>query len=469
MGLARRKSIRAVGITLAVLLLTVIAVKVFLPAEKIRDLALDQARARLGRQVSVGEVSVSLRGGLGVRLADFAVHNPAGFGDGQLVATRALDLKLELGPLFKGEIRVNRLVVDSPVVNLVRLADGRDNFTFAPPADADQQAAPTTDDASATAPPPLSVASLTLRDGQISFADAAAPETGVRQVQLSGLELGLSLADPAPGRFQTEGKLSAGKIVLTGPFEIPALAASVDFDLAWDTAASRLDITRLNIDVNDMQLSGSGHLMTAAAVPTGQLRVQVADVALAKLLAFLPAELAGKIGSDEKKAAHMSTTVDLTLTADETVRATGNLAADGLLLAEFDLPPLSATADFDVVWRKPASQLDITSVAVKVNDVPVTGSGQVVTSGEAPSGRVQVQVAEVALVDLAAFMPPDLAGKISGGRDSGQVSATVDLTLTGDRTVPVHSLGTVNVRDVDLALAQPFLPPPEVHPGQIHG
>ncbi len=59
MAWARRKSVRILGALLAVLLLAVAAVMIFLPAEKIRDLALAQAREKLGREVSVGEVNVS--------------------------------------------------------------------------------------------------------------------------------------------------------------------------------------------------------------------------------------------------------------------------------------------------------------------------------------------------------------------------------------------------------------------------
>ncbi len=119
MAWARRKSVRVMGGLLAVVVLAVAAVMIFLPIDKIRDLALEQAREKLGREVSVGEVAVSLQGGLGVRLSDFAIHNPDGFGGDHLVSSQALDLKLEIGPLLKGEIRVHRLVVDTPVVNLM--------------------------------------------------------------------------------------------------------------------------------------------------------------------------------------------------------------------------------------------------------------------------------------------------------------------------------------------------------------
>ncbi|MDX2475044.1 MAG: AsmA family protein, partial [Candidatus Krumholzibacteria bacterium] len=173
MSWTRRKPVRILGIVLAILLLSVVAVQIFLPTEKIRDLALEQAREKLGREVSVGEVAVSLRGGIGVRLSDFVIHNPDGFGGENLMSTKALDLKLELGPLLKGEVRVHRLVVDTPVVNLMRRADGSDNFTFETVAEPATSAPPTAGEPAA-APPPISIASLTLKDGRMAFSDASA-------------------------------------------------------------------------------------------------------------------------------------------------------------------------------------------------------------------------------------------------------------------------------------------------------
>ncbi len=456
MKLARRKSVRVLGVVLAVLLLAAVGVKIFLPAEKIRDLALEQARIQLGREVSVGEVGVSLRGGIGVRLVDFAIHDPDGFGGGHLLSAGSLDLKLEIKPLLKGEVRVNRLVLEDPVVNLVRRADGSDNFTFAPAAVEGEQAPDAA--ANAAAPPPLSVASLTLRGGQITFSDATAAEDGLRELQLTGLALGLSLADPAPGRFQAAGRLAADRIVVTGPAAVPPLKAAVDFDLTWDTTTSRLDIARAVMELNELSLACSGHLVMAGEAPSGQLQVQATDLSLAELATFLPPEQAAKIrgGQDQGK---VSASLDLTLAENQVSRVKGTCQADGVLLAEPNLPELNAAVDFDVTWDAPASQLNITSVAVKVNGLPLAASGRVTMVGDSPTGQVRVQLKDLALVDLAAFMPAEMSARISGDRDSGQMNATVDLTLTGDAAVPVHSKGEVVVRNVDLSMAQPFLPP----------
>ncbi len=348
MSWVRKKPVRIAAIVVAVLLLAVVAVKLLLPAEKIRDLALAEARERLGRDVSVGAVSVSLRGGLGVRLADFAIANPAGFVGDDLLRTKALDLKLALGPLFKGQVQVDRLVIEAPAVNLVRRADGSDNFTFAAPAESAPGAG--SGGGGQAAPPPLTVASLTLRDGQLVFTDETAPAAAVQSVRVSDVSLGLSLANPVPGSYRVNGRLAAGDIAVSGPAALPGL---------------------------------------------------------------------------------------------------------------------DAQADFEVTWTAETSALDLTKVALDVSGVPMMATGQVVVAGAAPTGMIRLQLTAVPVVALASFMPPELGPGLKGDRNSGTVSATVNLALVGAGKPPVQITGTAAINELDLTLLQPFLPPSQ--PGRLAG
>jgi len=350
MAWVRRKSVRILGALLLVLLLAVAAVMIFLPAEKIRDLALAQAREKLGREVSVGEVDVSLRGGLGVRLQEFAIHNPAGFGGQHLLATEALDLKLALRPLLGGEFRVRRLVLKGPVLNLVKQADGTNNFTFAAEAPVGSAEPTTGADPSAAAPPPLSVANLTVQDGQISYSAAATDASPGQEWRLAGVVMGLSLTDPAPGRYQATGQATSEAITVTRPAVELVLNADLDFDLTWDMNQSRLELSRVEGDVSQL---------------------------------------------------------------------------------------------------------------------PLTCTGHVVTGGEALSGEIVIQGEDLPLAELAKMAPPELAAKIKGGPNSGRVDLTLNLEMTGDAAASLRTGGLVKVRDADLSLAQPFLPPEQT--GRLAG
>ena len=339
MNLWGKKPVRVLVILAGVLLLAVAAVKIFLPAEKVRDLALAQARQKLGREVTVEGVSVSLQGGLGVKLTDLVVHNPAGFPGDPLLAAGSLDVKLAIGPLLKKQVQVTRLVLDEPALNLAVTADGSNNFTFPSPGapGSGGQAPP-----QAAAAPAISVPELSLHNGRVVYHDARAGGSGISQVRLKDLSLVLGLASTAEGGLAVAGKVQAPDIAVTGPQPLPALGAE---------------------------------------------------------------------------------------------------------------------GDFDVTWRPEPAAVTVNAFAVRVNGVPLTCTGRVDLGGPAPVGTLDLALPETPLTDLAAFAPPELGTRIQADKAGGLVAAAMTLTLTGRPEDPAHTRGTATVRNLDLALAQPFLPP----------
>ena len=342
MNFAGRKPIRVLAAVLAVLLIMVVAVKVFLPAEKIRDLALEQACSKLGREVSVGQVSVSLRGGLGVRLSDFVIPNPEGFGGAPFLTTRTLDLKLEFSPLLHGEFRVNRLVIDTPVLTLIRHEDGTNNFTFLPAEKADVQTKYTEKEATGNAPPPLSIAGLNLNNGQISFIDESAEKNGLQKLEMIDVTLSMALTDPAADHFRAEGKIDTDRIIVTGPANIPQLNASMDFDMTWRPTQSRLEVTQIKARVLDIPLSCSALISLGEEAPLGNIHFIMPDQPLLNLVRFLPSELGTKI-PDNQNGGRINSTMDLKLTGevDTPFVAGGKIEVQGadLNLLQPFLPP----------------------------------------------------------------------------------------------------------------------------------
>lgn len=284
-----KKFIRLIGAALILGLVFFLAVKVFLPTEKIRDLALAQAREKLGRPVDVGPVAVSLRGGLGIRLADFVIHNPEGFKGDPLLVAKALDLKLELRPLLKREVRVNRLVIDTPQLNLVKRDDGQNNFTF--PSAAKGQDTPATGKSptKGSAAPALSVDHLELKSGQLVFSDEDQQTT-----RLNGLDIDLVLTEPQADSFHSQGKFSIAHIALPESAQVPAFEAGFDFDLNWDTASSTLQIVELSGRALDIPLQGSGRIQfPAGKAPVADIEATAQDIDLTILQPYLTS---GQIG-----------------------------------------------------------------------------------------------------------------------------------------------------------------------------
>lgn len=387
MNFLRRRSVRVLAVLLGIVALAVLAVTIFLPAEKIRDLALEQARAKLGREVAVGDVAVSLRGGLGVRLADFVIENPDGFGGDPFLTTAGLDLKLAIRPLLKGEVRVHRLVIDGPRLNLVKRADGTDNFTFeAAAGDSPGTGAPGKAGETA-APPPLSVASLTLQDGGLVFTDETAPAGAMKEFRLENLTAGLTLADPAPGRFQMTGRATSERIVVTGPPNVPELDAAVDFDVTWDQAGSKLTIAKADAEVLDLPLNVTGDVTMAEAGPVGTLAVAVPEQPVVGFRAFLPPELAPKLEGDDKSGT-VAGAFDVVLTGDPAAawKTDGTLKARDvdLALAQPFMPPdqtgtLAGRGDLEVAIAADAADPEAADWRgnATVRGVSFTGAGWV--------------------------------------------------------------------------------------------
>ena len=102
----RKKLVWTLGVFLGLILLIALGLRLFFPAEKVKEMAVNLASDKLGREVTVMEAGLSLSGGLGVRLTEVSVANPDGFVGPPLFSAAKIDLKLELGPLLHREFQV---------------------------------------------------------------------------------------------------------------------------------------------------------------------------------------------------------------------------------------------------------------------------------------------------------------------------------------------------------------------------
>ena len=89
----------------------------------------EQLSAALGRDVSFGEVGISLRSGLGVRARDLRIGEDPAFSKQDFVQAEAVDVRVKLLPALFGEIQVARVVLRSPSVSRkharISLEDGQ--------------------------------------------------------------------------------------------------------------------------------------------------------------------------------------------------------------------------------------------------------------------------------------------------------------------------------------------------------
>ena len=110
-----------------VVLVGIIGVVVFTQLDSMIKSGLETAGPDvLSVDVSVGKISISPFSGR-VKVTDFAIGQPDGFGDGPMVQLGELKMKVETGTLMDDHIIVDEIVIDRPLFD-ARLIGGQSNF-----------------------------------------------------------------------------------------------------------------------------------------------------------------------------------------------------------------------------------------------------------------------------------------------------------------------------------------------------
>jgi len=117
----------------ALLLLCVVAFVALLNLNALikrnKDFLLAQAEQALGRKVSVGEARVTLLNGLGVRLMDFTLADDPAYSAEDFVRAGDIQINVKLWPLFKKEFQIKKVILNQPVIRIIRHRNGAFNFS----------------------------------------------------------------------------------------------------------------------------------------------------------------------------------------------------------------------------------------------------------------------------------------------------------------------------------------------------
>jgi len=274
-----------VGILVVLIVLAVIGLKLFFPAEKIRALAVEKGSATLGREIAVEGLDISVWGGLGVELQNVRIGNPEGMDGPDFFTADYIDLKLQLLPLLSGDIQVDRLIIEAPTVRMRKSASGDINYAFA---SADSTALPTE---AAEVPPEgqaaalaISFEELEISGGRISFQDDS---SGI-SFELSGVDLATSLEYPRAGFYQSTGRLRADSVRVAIPEVYPSVAFELNYRVSYDMASGNLIIERAGTVINKARFKVTGELGNVTEVMSVSLNIQSEQISISDLLSLLP-------------------------------------------------------------------------------------------------------------------------------------------------------------------------------------
>jgi AsmA protein len=158
------KALKIVGIVVAVLLLIAIALPFLINVNSFRPKLESELTEALGREVKVGNLSLSILSG-SVSAEDLSIADDPGFSKDPFIRAKSLKVGVEVMPLiFSKKLHVTDITLDKPEIALLRDAAGKWNF-----ASLGSKSAATSKPASEpSSTPDLSVSKLDVKDGRLS-------------------------------------------------------------------------------------------------------------------------------------------------------------------------------------------------------------------------------------------------------------------------------------------------------------
>lgn len=163
-----KRILKIVGIALALLIVILIALPFFINVNSFRPKLEATASEALGRQVKVGNLSLSILSG-SVTADNISIAEDPAFGSNPFVTAKSLKVGVELMPLIlHRDLQVTDITLEQPQITLLKTAAGKWNFSSLGGKSAQKAPSPS----ESSAPPNLSVGKLSVTDGKLIVGNA---------------------------------------------------------------------------------------------------------------------------------------------------------------------------------------------------------------------------------------------------------------------------------------------------------
>jgi AsmA protein len=243
----RKRIIAGVALALSsVLVLAVLNINFLVRRNK--DYLIRQAEQALGRKITMDEIDVTLWP-VGARLVNFALADDPAFSADAFLSAKDLRVDVRLLPLLIGQFRLKGMVLESPLIAIVRDARGRYNFaSHAGDEKHDRASADRGKEASSKKRDGalFSVASLNVSDGTLRYRDLK------NGGELTATQINLKVNDfewDEPFVIQLEAAVMAAEHNLKFKSRVGPIAGTRDYrdvPLDGDIRADALDLGKVN-------------------------------------------------------------------------------------------------------------------------------------------------------------------------------------------------------------------------------
>jgi AsmA family/AsmA-like C-terminal region len=263
---------------LFVLLAALLVIPAFVDLGVFKATYLPILQETLHRRVDVGEVRLTLLPTPFIRLSDLKISDSPVFPDNTFFATQELRLSLKLWPLLRGRFEVTELILEQPVINLLKRPDGSFNYSDIARSTgplgkkADARKSRTATKSQETAPMPLLIpARMRIHDGRLNL-----QTEGQSPVHIDGIELSLpEFSESRPFPYHAA-------------FHYPGLKTiSLEGELSYQEDQARLQLKDSHIKVQDVTFPLEGAVSNLTTVPRVNLSLTRDDVEAQRVVEIL--------------------------------------------------------------------------------------------------------------------------------------------------------------------------------------
>jgi AsmA protein len=125
----KKKVLIIVGVIFGVLILAALILPFLVNVDKLRPEVETRASAALGREVTIGNLELSILSG-GVTAKEISIADDPGYSNQPFVKAKSLDVGVDIWPLiFSKALHVNTLTLQEPEIHLVKGAGGKWNYS----------------------------------------------------------------------------------------------------------------------------------------------------------------------------------------------------------------------------------------------------------------------------------------------------------------------------------------------------
>jgi uncharacterized protein involved in outer membrane biogenesis len=420
---------RKLGIALSIIVLVVVIAALALPhlidVNKYHGQIQAQLEKKLGRQVSLGEMKLSIFP-LAFQVANPVVAEDKSFDTGRPFATaQNLSVSVKILPLLHKDVEVKSLSLDRPQIELVRNAGGEWNF-----ATLGQPPRPSPSQASTAAPKPQQPAA------QPAPAAAAQPQQNPQETKSAGE---LTLADL---------KINDGQLAITDFQKHQSRAVYDHIDVSVSNFAPDSEFS-LKVAAH---LPGQGKQTVALEGKGGPIKQ--ADLVNTTFDGTLHLNQVSIAGVEKFLNSQALSGIEATISGDSKVKnSDGKLASSGTLrLDDARIHNTNVgypiTLDYDVADDLNSDLIEIHRGNIKLGSTPVTLVGTLNSKPTPAQVDMKLTAANASIGDAARLASAFGVAFGQGMTVNGNVNA--DLQAKGDLTKPVLN-GQLSARDLTIS------------------